>query len=160
MSSLVSRASNEEFLAIVRSSSCLSEVIRKLGYTNPRSKHTYTLVKDRILKSGISIAHFNTHRRPSGVSRASKTKLSDLMVENSTVKNVSSFKRRLVSEGVMKYECALCSNSGEWRGFKLVLQLDHINGINSDNRLDNLRFLCPNCHSQTSTYTGRNKKRN
>lgn len=43
---------------------------------------------------------------------------------------------------------------------KITLQLDHINGINNDNRVENLRFLCPNCHSQTSTYTGKNTKKN
>ena len=53
--------------------------------------------------------------------------------------------------------CANCGNIGEWNGQSLTLQIDHINGINNDNRKENLRWLCPNCHSQTSTYTGKNK---
>lgn len=50
-----------------------------------------------------------------------------------------------------------CGNIGEWQGQKLVLQLDHINGKNNDHRIENLRFLCPNCHSITETYAGKNK---
>lgn len=46
----------------------------------------------------------------------------------------------------------MCENIGVWNGKKLSLQLDHINGDHSDNRLENLRFLCPNCHTQTETY--------
>lgn len=59
----------------------------------------------------------------------------------------------------MEYKCACCGNTGEWNGRPLVLQLDHINGDNCDNRLENLRFLCPNCHSQTDTFAGRNCKK-
>ena len=58
---------------------------------------------------------------------------------------------------LIEYQCQLCNNKGEWNGSILVLQLDHINGINNDNRLQNLRYLCPNCHSQTETYAGKNK---
>ena len=58
----------------------------------------------------------------------------------------------------MKYKCAICGNNGIWNNQKLVLQLDHKNGDNTDNRLSNLRLLCPNCHSQTDTFSGRNIK--
>lgn len=60
--------------------------------------------------------------------------------------------------GWLEEKCE-CGNKGFWRGKKLTLQLDHKNGVNNDNRLENLRFLCPNCHSQTDTFCGRNKKR-
>ena len=58
----------------------------------------------------------------------------------------------------MEYKCSGkdCCNKGEWLGKPLVLQLDHINGVRDDHRLENLRFLCPNCHSQTDTYGGKN----
>lgn len=57
----------------------------------------------------------------------------------------------------LEYKCAFCGNTGEWLGQKLTLQLDHINGKNNDYRIENLRFLCPNCHSITPTYAGKNK---
>ena len=54
--------------------------------------------------------------------------------------------------------CSACKIKSQWNEMDLVLHLDHINGIPTDNRIENLRLLCPNCHSQTSTYCGRNKK--
>lgn len=65
-------------------------------------------------------------------------------------------KKLLLELGILKYECGVCKIF-EWMGKRLSLQLDHINGINNDNRVKNLRLICPNCHSQTSTYAGKNK---
>ena len=66
-------------------------------------------------------------------------------------------KKRLVVEGLLEPKCAVCGIN-RWRGKPLSLELDHINGDRHDNRLENLRLLCPNCHSQTETYSGRNAK--
>ena len=66
-------------------------------------------------------------------------------------------KKRLVNDGILEYKCAKCSLS-EWLGNKIVLQLDHINGDHYDNRIHNLRLLCPNCHSQTVTFNVGNNK--
>lgn len=52
----------------------------------------------------------------------------------------------------MEYKCDICGNTGLWLGKKITLHLDHINGISNDHRMINLRFLCPNCHQQTSTW--------
>jgi len=65
-------------------------------------------------------------------------------------------KERLIRENKIPYSCQECGNDGSYNGKKLVLQLDHINGVNNDNRLENLRFLCPNCHSQQDTYAAKN----
>jgi hypothetical protein len=67
-------------------------------------------------------------------------------------------KRRLLEAGILKNICDLCGIS-EWRGEPLAIQLDHRNGIRNDHRLENLRMLCPNCHSQTETYAARNRRR-
>lgn len=64
-------------------------------------------------------------------------------------------KKRIIKEQLVPYKCK-CGNKGEWQGQLLILELDHKNGIRNDNRLKNLRFLCPNCHSQTKTFRGRN----
>jgi 5-methylcytosine-specific restriction endonuclease McrA len=66
-------------------------------------------------------------------------------------------KQRIIEQKLIPYECSSCSNDGLWQNKKLVLQLDHINGVNNDNRMENLRFLCPNCHSQEETYAAKNK---
>ena len=65
-------------------------------------------------------------------------------------------KQRIVVGNLLNYSCSICGLD-KWQGQTIVLDLDHINGNNRDNRLENLRYLCPNCHSQTDTYKGRNK---
>ena len=65
-------------------------------------------------------------------------------------------KIRLIKEDVLENVCSICLIES-WNNKPLVLQLDHINGISNDHRLSNLRLLCPNCHSQTDTYCGKNK---
>ena len=84
--------------------------------------------------------------------------MEDILVENSTYTNRTALKERLIKEKILEYKCAICGNEGIWNGNPLTLQLDHINGINNDHRIKNLRFLCPNCHSQTETFSGRNKR--
>lgn len=65
-------------------------------------------------------------------------------------------KRRLIEAGLKKDECEICKQPPIWNGQKLVLQLDHKNGVNTDNRLENVRIVCGHCHSQTPTFAGRN----
>jgi len=70
----------------------------------------------------------------------------------------SHLKARLIRDGLLEEKCAECGIMS-WRDKPLALELHHINGVNNDNRLDNLQLLCPNCHSQTPTYGGRNANR-
>lgn len=66
-------------------------------------------------------------------------------------------KGRLLKAGLLENKCQECGLS-EWRGKRLSIHIDHINGIRNDHRLENLRMLCPNCHSQTETFAGRNTR--
>ncbi len=66
-------------------------------------------------------------------------------------------KERIQKENIIEYVCSSCRLGDCWNGTILVLQLDHINGKNDDNQIENLRFLCPNCHSQQATYAAKNR---
>ncbi|MET8648443.1 HNH endonuclease signature motif containing protein [Nocardia aurea] len=83
----------------------------------------------------------------------------ELFVENSTyLNNNVLLKARFIEYANVALECVLCGTGPEWNGKPLTLQLDHISGVNNDNRIENLRLLCPNCHTQTDTYAGKGGK--
>jgi len=78
----------------------------------------------------------------------------DVFIENSTYAR-HHIKHRIITQNLIKYECEMCKNPGVWNNKPLPLILDHINGVNNDNRLENLRFLCSNCDSLLPTYKNR-----
>lgn len=82
----------------------------------------------------------------------------EIFVENSTYAR-HNLKKRILRQNLIPYVCDCCKNGPEWMGKPMPLILDHINGINNDNRLTNLRFVCSNCDSQLDTYKSRNIKR-
>lgn len=84
-----------------------------------------------------------------------KLSTEQVFVENSTYAR-HNLKRRVIKENLLEYKCVCCGNEGEHNNKPLVLQLDHINGVNNDHRIENLRFLCPNCHTQQDTYAAKN----
>lgn len=153
LKSKVYLVSDDEFAAIVRNSNSYSDCLRALGLGTKGGSSTDVL-KRRIAELGCDISHFgkNVTKR----NYQAKYDLDDILVENSSYANIARLKARLVSEGRLEYKCAFCGIS-HWRGSILSLHLDHKNGVNNDHRIDNLRFLCPNCHSQTDTYAGKNK---
>lgn len=151
MVSKIYQISDDEFKKLIANNYTYSDCLRSLGLT-PRGGSSLKIIKKRISELNCSIEHFNQKR--SSVMKA--LPLEEILVENSTYLNTSSLKRRLINNGLLEYKCAICGIN-EWRGQSLSLHIDHINGKNNDNRLKNLRLLCPNCHSQTETYAGKNK---
>lgn len=151
--SKVYQVSDEEFIKIIQENFSYSDCLKALGLSTGGGSSTDAL-KRRIQELECSTEHFGKQI----VSHNAKYTLDEILVENSTYANISRLKIRLVNEGKLEYKCKICGIN-EWLGQKLSLQLDHINGINNDHRIENLRFLCPNCHSQTETYAGKNKGR-
>lgn len=85
--------------------------------------------------------------------------LAEILVKNSPfTSSLQKLKKRLVRLGLLRDECHECKLGNSWNGKPITLQLDHSNGDSRDFRLSNLRILCPNCHSQTPTFSGRNAK--
>ena len=152
----------EELENVVKTSESLAEVLRKINLDPNGSGSRYRSLKDRLKEDEIDYSHIALGQFANIGKKFPKEAiaLEKVMIENSTYSR-GFLKKRLLKEGILKNRCDICSNSGHWNGTKLVMVLDHINGINNDHRLENLRMLCPNCNSQQKTFAGkRNKKQN
>ena len=128
---------------------------QELKKKNKQLKKIRKVVKNELMKRKIEIPKYNYFKEHNNFNRGKK--LEDLFVQNSTTSRTH-LKKIIKRHNLIEYVCE-CGNSGEWQGKKLVLQLEHKNGNTYDNRLENLCFLCPNCHSQTGTFSGRNSKK-
>ena len=153
--SIVDRLDSIEFKTIVESSTSINEILIKVGCVN-LSGSMHKKVKDRINREKLPTQQLlRVGKSKNGII---KIPLAEILVKNSSYLNRQRLKIRLVSENMLEYKCMgnKCSVINVWNEKPLVLQLDHINGDNTDNRIENLRFLCPNCHSQTETFGGKN----
>ena len=147
--------SDEEFIEIVKNADSYSDCLRAIGLTTAGGSST-DILKRRIEELQCDISHFGSNKKCGG--SHPQYALDEILIENSTYANIARLKERLVREGRLEYKCIKCGIS-EWMGLPLSLHLDHKNGRNNDHRIENLRFLCPNCHSQTDTYAGKNKNK-
>ena len=153
--SKVYNLTDKEFRQLIKEASSISECCKQIGLSEKGSNGRTQIIK-RCEELQIDYSHLLGYK-PKG-NNPQKQPIESILVKNSTYLNRTALKKRLIDEKIIPYRCAICGNKGEWNSYPLTLQLDHINGINNDNRKENLRFLCPNCHSQTTTFSGRNKR--
>ena len=148
------RYEDTEFREAVANSSSIREALIRLGLKPTNGN--YTTFHRKVSALDVETNHFSPKTRENKNNPIYS--LEEILIENSSYTNVGRMKKRMLEAGLLSYECSKCHIS-EWNNEKISLHLDHINGIRTDNRLENLRFLCPNCHSQTETYSGKNRGR-
>jgi Zn finger protein HypA/HybF involved in hydrogenase expression len=142
----------EQLTEAVKTSISYLDVLRKLDLRllSGNAKH----IKHKIQELGLNTSHFR------GVAHGKGTveiPLEKVLVEKSTYGSTSRLKKRLIKKGLLQNKCSECGGDPVWRAKPLVLVLDHINGVNNDNRIENLRLVCPNCNSQLATFCRGNR---
>ena len=156
--SIIYNVPENDFINYVAKSQTWRELAIKCGYRNQGN--------NKVIRKRISELKLNTDHLPRKgrdwskgrhVRKLQKYTLEDILVENSTYYSMTSLRRRLHSELGWKNRCSSCLLE-KWMGKPIPLEMDHINGTNNDNRITNLRLLCPNCHAFTDTYRGKNVK--
>lgn len=152
---LMWKFSEEELVEAVTASTSVMGVLRFLKVNQPGGSHTH--MSRRIKELKIDTSHFK--RMPVGYVSLKKKTASDFLVllPDGSHRIVRLYLHRSLQELEVPYKCALCGNPGEWLGNPMELEIDHTDGNWRNNLFENLRYLCPNCHSQTPTH--RNKKR-
>jgi hypothetical protein len=138
---------------VIAAASCWSDALRALGMRCAGGNHA--TLKKYVSLWGISTEHFDPDvgRRRAG--RRRQRPLSELLVRDSPFDR-GQLKKRLFAEGLKERRCELCGQDERWRGRRMSLILDHVNGVHDDNRLENLRIVCPNCAATLDTHCGRN----
>lgn len=145
--SKIYQSSEEEFREVVANSATCADV--RVYYKLSAGCHIY--VKRRMEELNLT---FGKRRGLRPCSRDREDVIKDLLVKGSTVPS-GNLRKLLIKFKLLPYECQECALLPAWRDAPLSLHLDHINGDRYDNQLSNLRFLCPNCHSQTPNFGGK-----
>lgn len=156
----INSLSREELEYLVENSLTFSECLDKIGVerTGPKNSfygRVFDALKETLDKYNIDYSHFSQFVGIKKYSDNSKVDIKSYF-SNNTNRGTTAMKRIILRENLIEYKCSCCGNKGEWNGKELSLQLHHINGKRTDNELSNLTFLCPNCHSQTDNYCGKN----
>lgn len=148
---------SEELLKdIVSKSTSRKEVLLKLKIRS--AGDNFKTLKKYLELYKIDTSHFiRCYDRMVYRNKSNKIDLDEILVENSSY-NRSRLKNRLYEEGLRERKCCLCGQDEYWNGMKISLIIDHINGIHNDNRIDNLRIVCPNCNAGLDTFAGKNNK--
>jgi hypothetical protein len=144
---------DDQLAAAVRAEVTVADVARRLGLKPSGGVHTFLSL--HIARLELDTTHM-TGKSSGKAMRFLKTPrpLEEILVKDSDYSNTGVLRRRLIAGGLKEAQCEMCDRS-EWMGQAIRLELDHINGDRRDNRLENLRILCPNCHSLTETWCRR-----
>lgn len=152
------RWTDDDFVRAVARCTNFTDVLRALGLRPAGGNHR--AMRRAAERLGVELAHFTDERRLRGLRAArerGRRRLEDVFCRGSSVN--PSILRKRARRLLAPIRCEARGNTGERHGAPLTLQLDHRNGIRDDNRLENLRWLCPNRHSQTATFAGRGPRR-
>lgn len=147
---------NDQLVEACKTSKSIRQVLSKLNLKEAGGN--YSVIKRKIADRSIDISHFTGQIWNKGLKFSPKPhkSLNEILTINSIYPS-HKLRIRLLRDKIMEHKCSNCNNSS-WLGNPIPLELEHINGIHSDNRLENLTLLCPNCHSLTPTYRGKNIK--
>ncbi len=153
----------DELLQLFQTKNSVKEILEEIGFCY--HVHSYKRLEKIVKDNNIQNEYDNFKNK-------SKSKRAKNFIENIATKKVkrgmecftensntarTTIRHIVIREELLEYKCQCCGQEPFFNGNELILQLDHINGINNDHRLENLRFLCPNCHSQTETHSGKNR---
>ena len=143
----------------VQTVTSIRQVLHTLGLKEAGGN--YAQINKYIKEYRINIKHFKGKGWSKGLKGIGNPRLSlkEILILGSNFQSYK-LKKRLFAEGLKKQECELCGWEKKSQDGRIPLELDHINGNSKDNRLNNLRVLCPNCHSLQPTHRGLNKKNN
>lgn len=146
----------ESLTKLVQTSQSISEILRKLGLNPQGGSHRH--IKNKIKFFDVDTSHWlSPRKRSSGAihkgGRERVTHDKTLVLREDGQRERSTRLRRALLEAGMAYTCRECGLNPKWNNKELRLEVDHIDGNWKDNRIENLRFLCPNCHSQQITST-------
>lgn len=157
-SSIIWKLSANDFRQLISDSNTYKEALRELGLEY-QTGGNYKTLKKRIQEEKVDVSHIEKNKKTfrGGFTRK-KVPLSELLVKGLECQTTR-LKQRLVKDGILEDRCSKCGTCNIWQGEPLALQLDHIDGNHTNNTLENLRIMCPNCHTQTTTFSGRNRRK-
>lgn len=144
---------------IVKKSNTYTDILNSLGLV-PRGRN-FDTIKKYIILYELDITHFDARKKQKealiNYNRKNKKNIEEYLVKGSNIKS-NALKLKLYKVGILTPICCLCGQDDNWKGVKISLILDHIDGDHTNNDINNLRIVCPNCNAGLDTFCGKNKR--